>query len=304
MTGPVEAQIVVAAASLGLGVILLRASLGRLRAHRTASRVAIQRDQHVSARTPSGAMSAVGSLVSPLLHRAGVDLAAANVGMLWAAIAGASILLGLGVAGRAGAVLGCTIGLVAPPMILWALRGRGDELVEKALPDALEAVGRSVRSGASLVQALDEARNAITGPLVSELDLLLKSVRLGNPLSVALDRLVARRPLAVVRLAAAALVFSSEAGGMRSQAIDGLAASLRDRVAVEREIHALASQTRFSAMVIAVLPVGFVLFSGATDPRIAGFLTGTALGRVCLGVGLGLDIVGLLWMRQLTGSGS
>lgn len=247
-------------------------------------------------------VAGVEPLLRPLLHRAGFDTPVRVVVLIWLSVAGAATMLGIGLAGAAGAVGGCCIGVVAPVVALVAMRGRSDTLVERALPDALEAVGRSVRSGASLLQAIEESRSSISGPLVSELDGVLGSVRLGSPLSVALDKLVDRRPLVVVRLAAAALLFSAEAGSLRSQAIDGLAASLRDRVAVEREIHALASQTRFSAMIIAVLPVGFVLFSSATDPRIAGFLTGTALGRVCLVAGLGLDLVGLLWMRQLTGT--
>jgi|GEM_PF-1974473 len=299
---PVEVEVVVLAVSTAASVAALRVSLGRLDAHRAAARFAGSGDGRESSGVMAGPLSAVGSLLDPRLRRAGIDLPVASIAMLWSAVAGAAMLFGLGVAEGVGAALGLGFGLGAPLVVLWGLRRRSDELVEKALPDALEAVGRSVRSGASLIQALGEARHAISGPLVSELDLVSQSVRLGNPLSVALDGFVQRRPLVVVRLAAAALVFSSEAGGMRSQAIDGLAASLRDRVAVEREIHALASQTRFSAMVIAVLPIGFVLFSGATDPRIAGFLMGTALGRVCLGVGVGLDVVGLLWMRRLTGS--
>lgn len=295
----VDAGVVLLAVAVGCGLAVLRIAWRPARSHQVVARLAAGGPRSVDA-GDVGERAAGG--LEPLLRRAGVDLPPATIALVWTAAIAASMVLGFGLAGGIGAALGSGLGAVVPPAALWGLRGRGDSLVERALPDALEAVGRSVRSGASLVQAIDEARGSISGPLCSELEAVLGSVRLGNPLSVALDGLIARRPLVVVRLAAAALVFSSEAGGMRSQAIDGLAASLRDRVAVEREIHALASQTRFSAMVIAVLPIGFVLFSGATDPRIAGFLTGTALGRVCLIVGIGLDVIGLLWMRQLTGS--
>jgi len=302
MMASIELAVAAAAGSIAVGLVVARSALGQARAHRVGARLLGHAAGGEVANEAMTAVPGVGPLLAPILRRAGVDASARTMVVAWSAVVGAATMLGLGLAGLVGAALGFGVGVVAPVGVLVAFRGRGDVLVERALPDALEAVGRSVRSGASLVQAIDESRSSISGPLVAELDVVLGSVRLGNPLAVALDDLVVRRPLVVVRLAAAALMFSSEAGGLRSQAIDGLAASLRDRVAVEREIHALASQTRFSAMIIAVLPVGFVLFSSATDPRVLTFLTGTALGRVCLVAGLGLDLVGMVWMRQLTGT--
>lgn len=299
----IEPTVGAAAAAIGAGLLVARAAIANVHSQRAVARLA-PADGGDGTAVPVGgiALTALESSVAPMLRRAGVTTSVRIAAVGWLTIIAAAVMIGIGFAGGIGGLVGAGLGALAPVGALVMLRGRADLLIERSLPDALEAVGRSVRSGASLVQAIDEARSSVSGPLVSEIDLVVSAVRLGNPLAEALDDLTRRRPLVVVRLAVAALLFSAEAGGMRSQAIDGLAASLRDRVAVEREIQALASQARFSAMIIALLPVGFVAFSSATDPRVLTFLTGTGLGRVCLVVGLGLDLVGLVWMRQLTGA--
>jgi Flp pilus assembly protein TadB len=81
-----------------------------------------------------------------------------------------------------------------------------------------------------------------------------------------------------------------------------VAATLRERLDVESEAVALAAQARFSALVIAVAPLGFGVLAVATDPRTAGFLLGRPLGWLCLVLGLGLDATSALWMRRIVGA--
>jgi tight adherence protein B len=198
----------------------------------------------------------------------------------------------LAVVAGAALVLGPLAGLVA-------VSGRGDRLVEEALPGALEAVARGLRSGASLVQSIHEAGAATPGRLGHELVAISTAVRNGGALVVAIDAWGERHALGGVRLAVSALGLGAETGGAHARALDGVAATIRSRLAVSREVRALSAQARLSGLVITVAPLGFAVLASATDERTATFLLRTPLGLVCLAAGLGLDGLAALWMHRL-----
>src|SRR5262249_49510438 len=96
----------------------------------------------------------------------------------------------------------------------------------------------------------------------------------------------------------------AELGGQSASAFDALASSLRQRLGVLAEARALSSQARMSAIVIGAAPIAYLVCSAAIDPRSAGLLFGTALGRICLVAGLALEVVGGLWMRRIVRAGT
>jgi tight adherence protein B len=137
------------------------------------------------------------------------------------------------------------------------------------------------------------------GTLGLELHDVARAADRGTPLVAALEAWGERCPRPGVRLAVAALCLGAETGGAQARAVDGVAATLRERLAVAGEVRALTSQTRASMLVIAAAPVAFCAFASATDPRTSTFLFRSPFGLVCLVGGISLDIVGGLWMRRL-----
>lgn len=231
----------------------------------------------------------------------GVDPAVAWTAWLAAAgaIGAASLVLG-GVALAAVAVVGAAVG---PALVLRSRRRRSEVRVEVELPAALEAVARALRSGASLHGALDEAPAQCRGPLAAELERMARAARGGQPLQRALAALAVRRPLPGVRLAVAALSVAIETGAAHARAVDGVAATLRERLAVAAEVRAQSAQARLSAVVIGLAPVVFGAFALAADPRVGDLLLRTPLGVAILAAGLGLDAAGWWWMQRLVRSG-
>lgn len=207
---------------------------------------------------------------------------------------GALLFVGPGASG-----LALLISTAAPALMLHARRGQGRQRLERGLPLALEAMARSLRSGASLRQAVAEAGSATPGRLGRELAVVARQVEEGATLVAALEALSARHPAPGVRLAVAALCLSVETGGGQARAVDGVAATVRDRLAVAAEVRALASQARISAVVIGLAPLAFGAFAMATDPRTGRFLFHTPLGLTLLAAGCVLDGLGWLWMQRL-----
>lgn len=225
---------------------------------------------------------------------------AAWTGWLASVAAGPLVALVAGGAGLAGVALLAVV--VGPVLVVRSRRGAADARLEQALPGVLEAVARSLRSGVSLRQAVEEAGSSAAGGggvLAGELARAAAEAAQGASLVSALERVGARRPLPGVRLGLAALCLGAETGGAQARAVDGVAATVRERLAVVAELRALSSQARISAMVIGLAPVGFGAFSAATDPRTARFMFHTTAGLALLSVGLTLDGLGWLWMQRL-----
>lgn len=214
---------------------------------------------------------------------------------LAAATAFVGVALGgvvLGVVGAA-AVIG---GLWA---VLHGMRSRRDDHLARSVPDALDVVARSSRAGSSVVQALCDLETSDAGPAERVFAGAGRRVGKGWSLRRSLDVVVQEHPLPAVRLAAAAILVGSETGAAPARAVEGVAATLRDRAALEREAAAHATQARASAAVLVLAPVGFALFAVAADPKVGDFLFRSPLGWVCLALGAGFDALGAWWMARI-----
>lgn len=241
------------------------------------------------------------------------DLLAARLPAAIVATAVAAAALA-GLVGLVGLGLACTGAMLA----LWrSAPRRRAAAVERALPLVLDGVARHLRAGGSLAQAMATVRPPATAP-----DLQRSWARLNDLIGLvgvaaALEdwasrpswtttptrRQATRARTATdaspsIRLTVAALSLAASTGGSPARAIDGVAATLRSRLAVADEIRALSSQARASAVVIALAPVAFGILAGAGDGRTRAFLASPP-GGTLIAMGLALDAVGAWWMSRL-----
>lgn len=212
------------------------------------------------------------------------------VGMLtaWSAH-GAHAVVGLGLVAAAGPARA-------------RLRQRGEHRRRRAdqLPVALDRLAAALRSGSSLPTAFDEVGAAFEPPLGPELRALGREAARGRPIARVLDDWSSAHDDPGTRLAASALVLAAVVGSAPARAIDGVAATVRERLDLAAERHALAAQARTSALVLSVAPVGFAGLLVVGDTAAADFLLGTPAGWACLALGLGLDASGAWWMTRLS----
>lgn len=228
-------------------------------------------------------------------------LRVANRGVAVAAVSGPAALGGglLGgwpVAALAAAVAGGVLAIARS-----RAAARADARYDAALTMTMDAVARSLRSGAAVRQALAEAA-ASCGPVAADLAVVVDRCQRGETVTAALGWWAAARPRSGVALAAAALILASEAGGGAARAVEGFGAALRQRDSTRAETRALATQARMSAVVIAVAPLAFSVLGLLGDRAALAFLLGTPAGQACLVAGLALDAAGALWMARLTRS--
>lgn len=218
--------------------------------------------------------------------------------VLWVAGFPAGALAGHWVGGTGFAALLAVTWAAAPAVLPPHMARRAAAKREEAVPSMLDAIARALRSGASLLQAVGEAA-AEDGPLQRELQRVAAEAERGSGVAAAFDSWAERQPSGSVRLAAAALSLGAETGGANARAVDGVASTVRQRLAVAGEARALTAQPRVSAQVIGLAPVAFAAFSAATDPDLARLLFTTPLGWAMLVTGLSLDLLGMGWMMRM-----
>jgi tight adherence protein B len=220
---------------------------------------------------------------------------AANAG--GAAAVGA--LVGWLVAGAAGAIaLGG--GAAAMPIVRARRRAaRRAAAVDTQLLDAVGAVAAAVRSGRSLVQALEAAAEEVGDPLAPTLTLVADRASLGEPLDRALEDWAAAVGGADARLVAGVLRLHRRTGGALARSLDDLARTLRGRREAARELRSLTAQARLSAGILGLLPLGFFLFLSVVARRDIESAYRTSVGASAIVVGLTLQGLAFLWIRRL-----
>jgi tight adherence protein B len=174
-------------------------------------------------------------------------------------------------------------------------------VLEATLPAVAAQVGRDLRTGASLLDALDRAARSVDGPLRADLDRVVGATRRGVPLAVVLDGWRRARRSEPVSLFVVACRFVHRHGGVTAPALDGVATALTDRLEVADEIRSLTAQARLSAWVLASLPVAGTVGFSLLDPGVARVLLTTPAGWACLVVGGAMELTGVAVIRRLVG---
>lgn len=187
--------------------------------------------------------------------------------------------------------------VAAPPVAVFALRGRRAARRKRQLPDALDTVASSLRSGRSVAGAIAALADG-AGTLNAELRPVVVRAESGRPLAAVLADW-ADDSDADTRLAGAALATAAELGGPGATALETTAQSLRDRAEADGLVEALSVQARLSAWLLTLAPVAFAGVMTGIDPRAGQFLFNTPIGWLCLAAGLGLDVLGGFWMHTM-----
>jgi tight adherence protein B len=193
------------------------------------------------------------------------------------------------------------VACAGPPAVLWALRTRAHRRYAAALPLALEQIAAHLRGGGTVGQGVAALAGG-DGPLAADLRRVQARADLGMGLADALAAWPAERDVEDVRAVAGSLAVAETLGGRSAHALDGLAASLRDRLGAAAEARSLSAQARLSALVVGASPLVYLVLSALVDPGSVGLLVRTGAGRLCLGLGLLLEVVAVFWMRRILAS--
>jgi tight adherence protein B len=167
------------------------------------------------------------------------------------------------------------------------------------MPQALDSLAAGLSAGLSLHQAVDYACEELPSPISGVFARLSWRLNLGSPLRQAMQAEQRRRENEPLAMIAEGLILQQRYGGDLIRMLENTAAILRERIELEREVHAVTTQGRFSGWVIAALmPVSAgLLFT--FNPHYAEVLLKTTLGQVLIVLALSLQFIGWAVISRL-----
>ena len=168
---------------------------------------------------------------------------------------------------------------------------------DRLLPDLALRLARSLRSGLPPERAIEQAAHELDGGH-RRFGLVAAQVSAGRPVTLALAEWLRTARGDAEQLLAAGLLLGIEHGGDLAKAIDGVGEGLRDDLDLDARRRVLLTQSRVSAAVLVALPVIFALVASALN---GGSIYQGPFGYGLLLAGLGLDLIGIYWMRSLMG---
>lgn len=237
--------------------------------------------------------------ISLRLERAGMRLRAHEWVLLRACVTVATAALLASVAGWLGALLGLVLGWLLTVLYLSIRLDRRSNLFAEQLPDALQLVIGSLKSGFSLPQALDALVRESPDPVAAEFGRALAEHRLGADVSDALERLAQRAQNEDLGWAVMAVRIQREVGGNLAEVLQTTVDTMRERGRLRRHVRALSAEGRISAWVLIGLPIGIAGFMLAFRPDYMAPLVKDPLGVMLLIVGGLLLVVGIFWMTRV-----
>ena len=196
-------------------------------------------------------------------------------------------------------LLALTAGWLIPHAYVERRRKKRLDRIEKQLPDALTAVGKALRSGAGLLQALAYAADETAAPLGSELQATLRDLQLGAEAEDVFEALKERVGSRDLDIAVTAIVIQRTVGGNLSEILSNVTSTIRERAKIAGEIRVLTSRQRLTSTLTAAIPV-FVAASFLIINRDMGnLLVSTLVGQITMACSLLLELFGILLIRRL-----
>jgi len=201
------------------------------------------------------------------------------------------VVIGVLVVGPFGMPLGYNL----PRFLVNVLWERRIASFEDQLLDALAFMSNGLKSGLSLLQAMDMVREELSNPIAEEFALTLNEQRLGVPFEEALLGLEKRIGTEDIQIIVTSINILRMSGGNLSETFDTVAETIRERKKVAGRIKSLTAQGVAQGVIIVFMPfvLGFILW--AMDPLLISRLWTTWLGWVLVFVMLTLQGLGA-WM--------
>jgi tight adherence protein B len=247
----------------------------------------------------------IGSLVMRFL-RVPADMPAAHVmapRIVWSA--GAIVAVATGLVGLAYvSVLQATgLGLVAGVLLLRTVfgweRSRYCNALVRQLPDAIELVVSATRAGLPIREAFRGIADEMPTPTNLEFGRIVNEMALGVPPEDALLSLHRRTRVSEYAIFAVTIGVQIKSGGRLAETIQTLAETVRQRLAMAARAHALASEARTSAVILASLPfVGGALLSAINPGYLNPLFHDTRGLRMLTYAAMGV-VFGIWAMRQM-----
>ena len=158
------------------------------------------------------------------------------------------------------------LGYFAPRFYVRVRQSRREAAFSAQLPNALNLISSSMRTGYSLLQALDLLSKEMQPPASEEFGRVVREMGLGVGIETALDNMLRRMQNTDLELIVTAILIQSKMGGNLSLILDKISHTIRERVRIKGEISILTAQQQLSGYVVGALPFALSILLFLINP--------------------------------------
>lgn len=187
----------------------------------------------------------------------------------------------------------------APGLILERKRKQRVLAIESKLETFVLALANALRASPSPGRALAMVQPVTAPPLDSEIELVLREMRVGSTLDQALGNLSARVHSFQLDAAMSCLLIGRQTGGNVPQILDGAAHTLREITRLQGVLRSKTAEGRAQANVLAVFPLALILGFESVSPGYFEPLTQSTTGMIVMILAFGMWVSSIVIMRRI-----
>jgi tight adherence protein B len=180
----------------------------------------------------------------------------------------------------------------------WQRRRLANQLFRQ-LPDTIELVTSTVRSGLPVHEAFRTISREMPQPTAGQFAIVCSELGLGRPPEEAVDDVYRRTQVAEYGIFAVTLGVQMKSGGRLTETLETLGDTVRQRVALAARAKALAGEVIFSSRALSAAPliVGGLLYW--INPETVDLLFYDPTGRMLLAYAIASVLIGILVIRWM-----
>ncbi len=235
-----------------------------------------------------------------LLINAGVPFNAFSLILLCIALGGSGLALGIIFLPQVSLAIALGVVLfILPFFILKIMENQNLAKFEEQLPEALDLLGRAVRSGHALSAGMEMVAEEMEPPISNEFAATVDEMNMGLSLQEALDNLTERVPSQDLRFFAIAVIIQKETGGNIAEIFDNLSRLIRERLQFRRQVRALTAEGRLSGWILVFLPFLMFLYIYFVNYDYISLLWTDPFGTIMIIGSIILMIIGIFSIKRI-----
>jgi tight adherence protein B len=189
--------------------------------------------------------------------------------------------------------------LFIPYFILRIVEESVIEKFHDQLPEALDLLARAVRSGHALSSGLEMIAQEMDPPIKLEFRATVDEINLGLSTKDALANLCERVPSTDLKFFAVAILMQKETGGNVAEILDKISRLIRERLQFRRQVNTLTAEGRLSARILILLPIVMFVYIYFVNYEYISLLWSEKIGIYLLVIGIVMQIIGSIFIRNI-----
>jgi tight adherence protein B len=180
----------------------------------------------------------------------------------------------------------------------WQQRRFANQLFRQ-LPDAIELVTSTVRSGLAVNEAFRTLSREMPQPTAGQFAIVCSELSMGRPPEDALEDVYRRTQVAEYGIFAVTLAVQMKSGGRLTETLQTLGDTVRQRVTLAARAKALAGEVIFSSRALSLAPVIIAGLLYLENPQTVDLLFSDPTGRILLAYAVASVLVGTFVIRWM-----